>query len=127
MVKKINKDALAIKSLIEKGMKQADIARLLGLKRKKVSYWAHTDPMKPKKRRKQFSQFYVDKIINLAKNKTTSAMSSRRIANIINSILIIKEIKSNGKQMKISFKTVNNYLKEFYGRPKKVRKVFFFF
>ena len=31
----------------------------------------------------------------------------------------------NGKPLKISFKTVCNYLKEVYGKPKKIRKVFY--
>ena len=60
--------------------------------------------------------------MRLAKNKPTSSMSCRKIENIINSALIKKRIKSKGKQMKISFKTVRNYLSEIYG---KLRKVFF--
>ena len=51
-------------------------------------------------------------------------MSCGKISHTINSILVKKEIKSNGKQMQISFKTVSNYLKEFYRKPKKERKVF---
>ncbi len=41
MGKKINNDALVIKHLISEGMKQAKIAKLLELKRLKVSYWAN--------------------------------------------------------------------------------------
>ena len=43
----------------------------------------------------------------------------------MNSIFNKLRIKSNGKQMKISFKTVSNYLNEVFGKPKKIRKVFF--
>ena len=39
MVKKINKDALMIKELISKGLRQCEISRLLGIKKEKVSYW----------------------------------------------------------------------------------------
>ena len=42
MVKKINRDAIAIKTLLDKGYTQARICRLLGLKKQKVSYWANT-------------------------------------------------------------------------------------
>ena len=43
MCKKINQDAITIKRLIDKGIKQAKIAKLLGLTRQKVSYWAKKD------------------------------------------------------------------------------------
>ena len=52
-------------------------------------------------------------------------MSCRRIARIIITAFFKKNIKYRGKQLKISFKTVSNYLAEIYGKPKKIRKVFF--
>ena len=39
MVKEINKDAIMIKELLKKGLRQLGIARLLNLKKEKVSYW----------------------------------------------------------------------------------------
>ena len=39
MAKKINKDAITIKELLKKGMRQCQIAKLLNLKRAKVNYW----------------------------------------------------------------------------------------
>ena len=74
---------------------------------------------------KKYSNIYFDKIIKLAKNKTTSNMSCRKISRIIKSSLTKRNIKYKGKQLKISFKTVNNYLREIYGRPKKLRKAFY--
>ena len=126
MVKKINEQALAFKDLVANDeMKQAEIARLLNISPQKVYYWVH-HPFKMKhKRRKKFSQFYIDKIAKLAKNKTTSSMSCRRISRIIDTALLKRNIKYKGKQMKISFKTVSNYLRKIYGKPKKIRKVFF--
>ena len=35
-----------------------------------------------------------------------------------------KEVDKNGKKM-VHFKTVNNYLKEYFGKPRKIRRVFF--
>ena len=62
----------------------------------------------------------------MAKNKTTSAMSSRKIAAIINSELENENIvDKNNKPLTINHSTICNYLKEFYGRPKKIRKAFF--
>lgn len=52
-------------------------------------------------------------------------MSCLKISRIINTTLSKRKIKYKGKQMKISFKTVSNYLKEIYGKPKNVRKVFY--
>ena len=124
MGKKINEDALAIRRLKSRGVKQAEIARLLGVTRQKVSYWVNKDVSNYKKRKKKFSQFYIDKIIKLARNKTTSTMSCRKISRIINTPFSKRNIMQNGKPLNISFKTVSNYLKEVYGKQKKIRKVF---
>ena len=74
---------------------------------------------------KKYSNIYFDKIIKLAKNKTTSNMSCRKTSRIIKSSLTKRNIKYRGKQLKISFKTISNYLREIYGRPKKLRKTFY--
>ena len=57
MGKKINEDALAIRRLKSRVVKQAEIARLLGVTRQKVSYWVNKDVSNYKKRNKKFSQF----------------------------------------------------------------------
>ena len=60
------------------------------------------------------------KQIKIAKlNKPTNSMICRRITYIMNSIFNKFRIKSNGKQMKISFITVSNYFNEVFGQPKK--------
>ena len=46
-------------------------------------------------------------------------MSSRKIANIMNS-----EFKANDINLSVSKDTVNRYLKETLGKPRKIRKVF---
>ena len=126
MVKKVNRDALLIKILIEKGVKQKDIVKLLHVKRQKVSYWANTEIKTTQKRRRKLNDVFVEKIREMAKNKTTSAMSSRKIASIIN-LELEKEnvVDSNNKLLSIHHSTICNYLREFYGKPKKIRKAFF--
>ena len=62
----------------------------------------------------------------MAKNKPTSSMSCRKIARMINNVLRLKNERDNkGNILSISYKTVNNILKDYYGKPKKIRKVFY--
>ena len=56
--KKINRDAIAIKTLLDKGYTQARICRLLGLKKQKVSYWANTPIKTEIKRRTKLNEQY---------------------------------------------------------------------
>ena len=51
MGKKINEDALTIRRLKSKGVKQAEIARLLGVTRQKVSNWVNKEVTNIKKRK----------------------------------------------------------------------------
>ncbi len=39
MVKKIKKDSISIKSLLNKGLKLIQVTNLLGISRQKVNYW----------------------------------------------------------------------------------------
>ena len=83
MGKKINEDTLTIRKLIASGVNQAEITRLLKVTRQKVSYWYNKNFKLNQKRKKKFSQFYVDKIIRLARNKTTSGIIYKNFAKII--------------------------------------------
>ena len=126
MAKKINENAATIKKLLKRGLKQKKNAQLLGLKKQKVSYWANHEIKTMQTRRKKLSRTYINKICKLAKDKTTSDMGSKKIANIINDILKNKKIMdSNGKILSISFKTVCRYLNTELGTPRKIRKSFF--
>ena len=69
-------------------------------------------------RRLKLSQEDIDKIIKLAENKTTSEMSCRKIASIMN-----KEFEKAGKTTRISRTTVAKYLKNHFGAPRKMKKV----
>ena len=53
-------------------------------------------------------------------------MSFRKIASKINSCLKKRnEVDKRGKPITVHFTTVNNYLKEYFGKQRKFRKVFF--
>ena len=126
MVKKLKPDALMIKEFLKKGYKQCAIARLLNIKKEKVSYWARHEIKNSQRKSKKLKDIYIDTIKKWANNKVTSAMSSRKIANKINNLLIKRnEVDKNGKQLTIHYTTVNNYLKEHFGKPRRIRKVFF--
>ena len=65
-------------------------------------------------------------LLNGQKNKTTSSMSCRKIGTMINSVLQKRnEVDSRNRPISISYKTINNYLKEYYGKPRKIRKAFY--
>ena len=126
MVKKLNKDAVMIKTLLAKGLRQCEIVGLLGFKKEKVSYWSRTELKESQHKPKKLNEKYIKTIQRWALNKTTSQRSSRKIAAMINSILVKrKEFDSKGHQITIHYTTVNNYLREYYGKPRKIRKTFF--
>ena len=126
MVKKINKDALMIKELIRKGLRQCEISRLLGIKKEKVSYWSRHEIKENQYKRKKLKDIYIETIRRWANDKATSQRSSRKIANMINSLLLKKnEVDQKGKQITVHYTTVNNYLKAYFGKPRKIRKVFY--
>ena len=54
MVKKLNKDAIAIKELLKNGYKQSQIVEILNIKKGKISYWANNQIIEKQKRKKKF-------------------------------------------------------------------------
>ena len=62
----------------------------------------------------------------MAKDKFTSDMGERKIADIINKELEENDVRDNkGKILSIEKTAVNRYLKNALGRPRKVRRVFY--
>ena len=61
MVKKINKDAITIKELLKKGMKQCQIAKLLNLKRAKVNYWSKVEIKDRQFKKKKINAYIHEK------------------------------------------------------------------
>ena len=122
MVKKINSDAIGLKTLLDKGYTQALIYRLLGLKKQKVSYWTNTPIKKEIKRRTKINDEYKKNIVDMAKDKLISDMGARKIADIINKELKENDVRDNKRKILSIEKTaVNRNLKNSLGRPRKVR------
>jgi len=127
MSKKLNKDAFLIKILLDKGASYADVCSILGISKSKVIYWAgHDIPTSKNNWRRKLPEEYFQKILSLAKNETTSTMSGRKICSIINRELEENHIvDKNNKPVMIHKSSVCRYLKDFYGKPKRIRKVFY--
>ena len=117
---------ILIKILLNKGLSQSDITKILNISKQKVNYWTKTEIKTSSVHRRKLPEEYMKKIIDLAQNQTTSAMSSRKICAIINAELEAKNILDcHNKPLEIHRSTVCAYLKEYYGKPKKIRKTFF--
>ena len=114
MGKKINTFGSTVKTLLQKRYSQSWIAKKLNVKRQRVNYWA-LHPLKAEQfKKRKLPDKYIQKIIQLAKDKTTSTMSSARITKYIN--LMLKRDKMN---ITVSKATVCRILKKEYGKPKK--------
>ena len=111
--KRLNPDSLIIKKILKKGYRQCEMARILKIKKEKVSYWSRHELRTTQENKKKLKDIYINDIKRWANNKTTSAMSSSKIACKINSVLKKRnEFNKNGKPLSVHFTTVNNYLKE---------------
>ena len=120
MGKKINTFGATVKTLFQKRYSKTWIATKLKVKRQRVNYWA-SHPLKVEQiKKRKLPDKYIQKIIGLAKDKTTSTMSSARITKYIN--LMLQRDKMN---MTISKATVCRILKKEYGKPRKIKKVFY--
>ena len=106
MVKKFNQIAATIKTLYLNHIKPISIARKLKISKQRVNYWLKTPIKMEQKRRKKLNEIYRKQIVSLAENQTTSSMSSRKIAYIMN-----EKFKNNNLKLSISKDTVNRYLK----------------
>jgi transposase-like protein len=106
------------------GKSYREIAKKFGCTHKTVSKWANRDSIQDKirERKPKFNQETVNKIVEMAENKTTGTqgMSSRAIAEIIND-----DFEKNGIKKTISPITTNRILLKNLGKPMNIRKTFF--
>ena len=119
MVKKINKDGIAIKELHKMGYKPSQIAKIKKISKQKVNYWLKTEIKTEIRRRTKLNEEEIQRVVELAENKTTSEMGSMRLTEIIN-----EELKNEGKQKKVGKSTICVYLKNRNVKLRKIQKVF---
>ena len=118
MVKQLNKIGNTVKIFLAEGFSQIWITRKLGITKQRV--WAK-HPFKPfQLRRRKLEDKYINKILDLAKDQTTSDMSSARIASQIN-----KDLEKDGKNITIHKATICRILNKELGKPRKIKKVFY--
>ena len=103
--------------MFQKGYSKTWIATKLKVKRQRVNYWA-SHPLKAEQiKKRKLPDKYIQKIIGLAKDKTTSTMSSARIIKYIN--LMLQRDKMN---MTISKATVCRILKRNMASQEKLKR-----
>ena len=70
---------------------------------------------------------YINRIQRWTKKSSYQFKELQRtIEDMIDSVLVKRgEVDKKGKQISVHFTNVNNYLKEYFGRPRKIRKVFY--
>ena len=129
MVKKIRKPTnkgTTIQYLMAQGKSNAEISKILGVPRTTVSYYRKRPIELEAKRSYKLPENYINEIVKLASNKTTSQMPGGLIANKINEKLKNNNIlDKKGKTLTISKRSVNRILKKKYGKPRRVKKVFY--
>ena len=125
-LKNLSKKGAAIVYQMERGLSNAQISKSLGIPESTIRYYRKRPAIKEIKRSSKLPQKYIDKIYELASNKTTREMPGGLIAIIINKKLKKDNVlDKNGKLITITKSQVNRILKKKYGKPLKVRKVFY--
>ena len=125
MSEKIQK-AITIQNLIKQNVPTKEIMKRFKVSRQYIHYWKYKKLKETHYRKKKLPIKYIKWLINKASNRPVSECSSRNMARILNRELKREKIKdSKERQLTIGYRTVNNILNKFIGKPKKIRKVFF--
>ena len=101
-IKNLTQKGSAIKHQMERGLSNAQISKSLGIPESTVRYYRKRTEIKEIKRSSKLPQKYIDKIYELASNKTTREMPGGLIAIKINNLL--KKDNILDKNGKIFFK-----------------------
>ena len=125
-IKKLSKKGAAIRYQMERGLSNAQISKSLGIPESTIRYYRKRPIIKEIKRASKLPQKYIDMIYEMASNKTTREMPGGLIAIKINNKLKKDgALNKNGKFLSITKSQVNRILREKYGKPLKIRKVFY--
>ena len=125
-IKNLTQKGSAIKHQMERGLSNAQISKSFGIPESTVRYYRKRPDIKEIKRSSKLPQKYIEKIYELASNKTTREMPGGLIAIKINNLLKKDNIlDKNGKILSITKSQVNRILRAKFEKPLKVRKVFY--
>ena len=107
-------------------MTNAEISKSLGVPESTVRYYRKRPDNLEIKRASKLPKKFIDEIYQMASNKTTREMPGGLIAIKINEKLKRQNIRDkNGKLLSITKSQGNRILKKKYGKPLKIRKVFY--
>ena len=101
-IKKLSKKGAAIKYQIDKGLSNAQISKSFGIPESTVRYYQNRPEVKQIKRSSKLPKKYINKIYEMASNKTKREMPGRFIAIKINNMLKIDNVlDKNGKYLRL--------------------------
>ena len=118
--KKRNNDAILIKRLLKEGYRPIDITKKFNISKQKINYWKKTEIKEVIHRRSKLSDDDIREIVKMAENQTTSNMGSRKIAAIMN-----EKFKREGRNMRVSRTTICKILRNYLGKPRKMKRLFY--
>ena len=118
--KKTNNDAILIKRLLKEGYRPIDIAKKFNISKQKINYWKKTEIKEVIHRRSKLSDDDIREIVKMAENQTTSNMGSLKIAAIMN-----EKFKREGRNMRVSRTTICKILRNYLGKPRKMKRLFY--
>ena len=102
-LKKLTHKGEAIKFQMERGLSNAQISKSLGIPESTIRYYRKRPSNLEVKRKSKLPKKYIDKIYELASNKTTREMPGRLIAIKINKMLERDNVlDKNGKLLSIT-------------------------
>ena len=115
---------IAIRENYVHGMKPKEIANLFKISKQRVNYWIH-HMIKKRKRRTKLNRKEINMIVKWAKDKSImeKKFSAKNIQIRFNKLK--KKFKENKKKKIISLSTANRVLNKHIGKPRVIRKVFY--
>ena len=115
--KKLTHKGEAIKYQMERGLSNAQISKTLDIPESTIRYYRKRPSNLEIKKNSKLPKKYIDKIYELASNKTTREMPGRLISIKINKMLEKDNVlDKKGTLLSITKSQVNRILREKYGK-----------
>ena len=125
-IKKLTNKGEAIRYQMDLGMTNAQISKMLKIPESTVRYYRKRPKTLISKRSSKLPKKYIDEIYRLASSKTTREMPAGLMAIKINEKLQKNnELNKKGKLLSIGKRQINNILKQKFGKPLKIKPIFY--
>ena len=124
--KKLIHKGEAIKYQMKRSLSNAQISKTLGIPESNIRYYRQRLSNLEVKKSSKLPKKYIDKKCELTSNKKIRERPGRIISIKINKMLEKDNaLDKKGKLLSITISQVNRILKEKYGKPLKIKKVFY--